>query len=105
MSDINSGPPILVFTDHFVVGGPYHRNERAILDMLDFFETNLDNPRRIAAERKIDYVAWCDPGDLTGPKYENSPALAVHLAEGDPPSWLEPLSPKDDRLQVYRVLR
>ncbi|MCB1464380.1 MAG: hypothetical protein KDJ90_18630 [Nitratireductor sp.] len=102
MSDINSGSPILVFTAHSVVGGPYHRNGRAILDMTDFFETDLDNSRRIAAERGIDYVAWCDPGDLDGSEYADSQALAAVLARGEAPDWLERVSPRDDRLQVFR---
>ncbi len=103
MNDINSGSPILVFTDHFVVGGPYHRNGRAILDMTDFFETDADKPQRIAGERGIDYVAWCDPGGLDGPAYADSPALAARLAHGEVPDWLEGVSPRDDRLQVFRV--
>ncbi|MCG6857050.1 MAG: hypothetical protein LJE67_03195 [Salaquimonas sp.] len=105
MNDINSGPSILVFTHHSVVGGPYHRNGRAILDMTDFFETDLDKPKRIAAERDIDYVAWCDPGDLDGPQYASSQALAALFARGEAPDWLERISSKDDRLQVFRVLR
>lgn len=105
MSDLNSGPAILVFTGHTVVGGGYHRNERAILDMLDFFETDLDAPRRLAAERRLDYVAWCDPGELDAPKYAASLALAVQLAAGTEPDWLERLSPAGERLQVFRVHR
>ncbi|MEC9343241.1 MAG: hypothetical protein VYD64_05275, partial [Pseudomonadota bacterium] len=104
MNDINSGPSILVFTDHAVIGGPYHRNERAILDMTDFFETDEDNPARIARERGIDYVAWCDPGNLDGPGYAGNPALAARLARGETPDWLQRLSSPDDRLQVLRVV-
>jgi len=103
MSDINSGPEILVFTPHTVAGGGYHRNGKAILSMLDFFETDMEKPRAIAGAGAFQYVAWCDSGELTDAKYDSSPALAVALARGKPPAWLEPLSPAHDRLQVYRV--
>ncbi|MEZ5799985.1 MAG: hypothetical protein R3D29_05355 [Nitratireductor sp.] len=86
MSDINSGPVIIVDTAHSVVGGPYHRNERAILDMVDFFETDLEKPREIALRREVDYVAWCDPGKPVTPELENNPALAIHLLKGSGPT-------------------
>ncbi|MEZ5871807.1 MAG: hypothetical protein R3D32_08160 [Nitratireductor sp.] len=105
MSDVNSGPVILVDTYHSVVGGPYHRNERAILDMVDFFETDLDKPRAIALRRPIDYVAWCDPGKPVTPELENNPALAIHLLKGTEPDWLERISNPDERLLLFKVRR
>ncbi|MCB1428307.1 MAG: hypothetical protein KDJ66_04155 [Nitratireductor sp.] len=105
MSDVNSGPVIIVKTGHSVVGGPYHRNERAILDMVDFFETDLEKPRAIALRRPIDYVAWCDPGKPVTPELENNPALAIHLLKGSEPDWLERVSSPDERLLLFRVRR
>lgn len=103
MSDVNSGPAIPVFTSNFSVGGPYHRNGRAILDMMDFFRTDMEKPRRIAAERAIDYVAWCEPVEPLA--QSESGTLAAHLARGEAPDWLVPLSAPGDRLHVYKVLR
>ena len=105
MSDINSGPVIIVDTAHSVVGGPYHRNERAVLDMVDFFETDLEKPRQIALRRGVDYVAWCDPGKPVTPELENNPALAIHLLKGTEPDWLERISGPDERLLVFKVRR
>lgn len=103
ISDINSGPAIAVFTANLSVGGPYHRNARAILDMMDFFHSDLEQPRRIAAERAVDYVAWCEP---VGPLAESeSGTLAARLARGEAPDWLEPLSAPGDRLHLFRVRR
>jgi hypothetical protein len=103
MSDINSGPSVVVFTQHDAIGGPYHRNGKAILDMLDFFETDLDNPRRIARERGIRYVAWCENIEPFGEEYRDSQALAVRIERGEEPQWLERISPPGDRLHLFRV--
>ncbi len=103
MSDINSGPSIVVFTPHLAIGGPYHRNGRAILDMLDFFETDLENPARIARERGIAYVAYCENIDPFGVEYDSSEALAVKIERGEAPDWLERVSAPGERLHVFRV--
>jgi hypothetical protein len=103
MSDINTGPEVVIFTRHDSIGGPYHRNGKAILDMLDFFETDLVNPQRIARERAIAYVAYCEDIEPNGPELAGSPALAVRIVEGKEPAWLERVSPAGDRLHVFRV--
>lgn len=103
MNDINSGPAVIVFTHHFAIGGPYHRNGRAILDMLDFFETDLENLARIARERGIRYVAYCENIEPFGPEYDSSDALAVKIERGEAPDWLERVSTPGERLHVFRV--
>ena len=104
MTGINSGPPAVVFTPHNVVGGPYHRNAEAILDMLDFYETDLENPRRIARERAIEYVTYCEPGEEIEPDKKDSPALAIHIRNGTEPAWLERISDPEARLHLFRVV-
>lgn len=103
MSDINSGPVIVVHTGQSVVGGPYHRNERAILDMVDFFETDVDTARSIAERRAVDYVAYCEPVEAIEPGLETHPALAIRIRRSDEPVWLKRLSDADDRLHLFRV--
>lgn len=109
-NDLGSGPPILVFTHHSVVGGNYHRNERAILDSLDFFASESSRARQIADAREADYLAYCqaDPRiSVAGQESETPNPLSMRqrLKSGDLPSWLEPVSPQDDRFQVYRIVR
>jgi hypothetical protein len=91
MSDLNIGPAVPVFTHHDVVSGPYHRNEKAILDTGEYFGTNLEAAQRITRERGIDYVAYCEDVEPlpTSPKYKD--ALAVKIVA------------KGDRLHVFRV--
>ena len=102
MTDINSGPAVLAFTARSAVGGPYHRNAAAILDMLDFFETDLDKPKRIAAARGIDYVYFCDTGDLTLAEVKASGTLLAKILLAPNP-WPERLTPKDQRYHLFRV--
>jgi hypothetical protein len=105
MSDINSGPPIIVFTGHSAIGGPYHRNAPAILDMLDFFETDLATSLAVLQRRAIDYVYFCDTGDFTRAEAQASDSLAAHIVLGTDPDWLERLTPKGQRYHLFRVRR
>lgn len=110
MNDLGSGPPILVFTHHSVVGGNYHRNEQAILDTLDFFAADDETARQIAARRGADYLVYCQRDPRTNisqtPARKTKPgALGMRLRSGSVPPWLELVSPLEDRLRVYRILR
>jgi hypothetical protein len=103
MTDINSGAPALVFTVHDVVGGPYHRNERAILDMLDFFGKPQAQARAIAMRRGIDYVAYCEPLEPVTAATGKVEALSIAIRTGNEPGWLQRLSAPEERLHVFAV--
>jgi hypothetical protein len=105
INDLNSAPPILVFTKHDVLAGNYHRNGRAILQTLDFFETSLAKARTIARTLRADYVALCDPGTPVpaGPGQDGK--LGVHILNGTLPNWLQRVSPDGDRLIVLKIVK
>ncbi|MEM7461434.1 MAG: hypothetical protein AAF362_02000 [Pseudomonadota bacterium] len=103
MTDINSGPATLIYTDHDVVGGPYHRNTRAILDMVDFYSTNPQKAEQIARRRGVQYVTYCQMHRPMTEKERASDALLVHMIKRTEPDWLERLSGDNDRLHVFRV--
>jgi hypothetical protein len=105
MTDVDTGPGALVFTRHSVVGGPYHRNAKAILDIIDFFDTDEATARRIAVERRIDYVAFCESPDPLDESRRNSPGLAVKMRLGTEPEWLERVSAPGARMHVFKVRR
>jgi hypothetical protein len=105
MTDINSGAPTLVFTAHDVVGGPYHRNEGAILDMLDFFGKPSPRARAIATMRGIDYVAYCEPLEPLNAETRKVDALLVEIRTGNEPGWLKRLSPAGERMHVFAVVK
>ncbi len=98
ISDLNSASPILVFTNNSVVSGPYHRNQQGILDILDFFDTNLKKAREIAERHKVDYVAFCKSGN------KRAKTLRSRLNASNPPAWLKQLSSPSDSLLVFRLI-
>lgn len=103
MHDVDTGPGLVVFTRHDGIGGPYHRNGRAILEMLDFFETDAASALAIAAARGIDYVALCEDVEIADAEDLRSATLAARILSGREPGWLERVSPRIERLHVYRV--
>ncbi len=103
MSDLNIGPAVPVFTHHTVVGGPYHRNERAILDTRDFFRTDVQTAERITRERGIKYVAFCEDVEPLSPNPKRKDALAVQIVTGKEPAWLERISHEGERMHLFRV--
>lgn len=103
MTDINSGPATLVFTDHDVVGGPYHRNTQAILDMVDFYSTNPEKSEQIARRRGVQYVTYCEMQRPLTESEKTSDALLVQIMNDREPDWLKRLSSKNDRLHVFKV--
>jgi len=104
MSWLNSAPAILIFTDKSVVSGPYHRNQRGILDVMDFYRTNADNARKIATRHKVDYVTLCTFKRSAKKIADSKKAtLESRLYAGDVPNWLERLSVEGDKMLVFRV--
>jgi hypothetical protein len=94
---------LVIFTRHDGIGGPYHRNGKAILEMLDFFETDEARARAIADARGIDYVALCEDVEIADAENLRSATLAARILSGREPGWLERVSPRVERLHVYRV--
>ncbi len=107
ISGLNSAPAILVFTDKSVVSGPYHRNQQAILDVMDFFLTDTDQARKIARYHQIDYVALCRSSPVILRQAEGTDMhdikLKARLLSDDLPPWLSRLSGKNDKLLVFGV--
>ena len=107
MSGLNSAPSIMIFTDKTVVAGPYHRNQQGILDVLDFYLTDVERARAISERHGLDYVVLCNSSTINSQSanQSNSPArsLKAMLVNGDHPGWLEPLSDSGEKLLIFRV--
>jgi hypothetical protein len=104
MSDLSSGPALLVFTRHTTIGGPYHRNGQAIRDILDFFASPPTQAKKLADKWRIDYVAFCDQG-LKYVDANNGNLLGARIFSGDEPAWLERLSSSGERLKLFRMVK
>ncbi len=105
LNDLDTGPQLLVFTQHAIFSGNYHRNGKTILRTLDAFETNSANARDVAREWAADYVVLCDPGPSPSAAPGDQDKLSVRIRKGDMPAWLQRLSPPHERLIVLKVLK
>lgn len=105
INDLNSGPSILIFTNHTILASNYHRNGSAILKTMNFFETNLTNAQKILAQSQARYVVYCDPGKKLVPTAADRQKLAWHILSGKLPKWLKRVSPPQDRLIILKIVR
>ncbi|MBL4890326.1 MAG: hypothetical protein JKX91_00565 [Rhizobiaceae bacterium] len=105
MTDLYSATTALVHSPHTVISGPYHRNERGILDVLDFFGADIKTSRALAEKYKLDYVSFCMNSAERMRKIYPEAQLAARIKEGDLPDWLKEVSPKDSIVKVLKVLR
>jgi hypothetical protein len=103
---IDSGPFILLETQHSVLAAPYHRNQSGNLAMLDMMLAAPAEAERRMAARGVDYVAFC-PG--APERYNDAAAapnsLAAALANDQAPAFLERIAFEGTDLAVYQVRR
>ena len=104
---VDLGPRLIAVTHHNAVAGPYHRNERAILDVMRAFRGSADTAQTTVMRRGIDYVLIC-PGMSESTIYRaRAPkGFYVQLAKGQVPGWLSPIElPEDSPFKMWRVVR
>ncbi|HHZ08946.1 MAG TPA: GtrA family protein [Rhizobiales bacterium] len=102
----NLGAPILRYTAHRVLAGPYHRNVDGNLLALRAFLESEPSARAVVREEGLSYVALCAGNDETATFAAWAPdGFLAALKEGDVPAWLEPLPGNDgSALAIYRVV-
>lgn len=104
---IDLGPRMIVTTHHDVVGGPYHRNDRAIADVMKAFRGDEAQARRIIAEYRSDYLLVCpDMSTATVFMSEAPNGFYGQLMKGRVPAWLRPVElPQDSPFKMWKVVR
>jgi hypothetical protein len=103
---IDLGPRLIVTTHHDAVGGPYHRNDQAIADVMLAFRGDEAQAHRIIHEYRSDYLLIC-PNMATATIFmsEAPKGFYVQLAKGKAPSWLQPIQlPKDSPYMMWKVV-
>ena len=102
---IDLGPRIIVATHHDAIGGPYHRNDRAIADVMKAFRGDEPQAHRIVAEYGSNYLMICpDMSTATIFMGEAPNGFYGQLVRGKVPSWLEPIElPKDLPFKMWKV--
>ena len=84
LSPIDFGPPILLFTSHDVLAGPYHRSTEALLAGFVPFDGDEETLRAKMERRGADYLLLCRDRS-----YGGGTSFAHGLAKGGQADWLE----------------
>jgi hypothetical protein len=93
LTHIDLGSEILYRTPHEVIGTPYHRNARGLLDAHAIWTAaSCDEARQLLRGRNIDLVLLSRPERPLAPELAScaSPFYQT-LLEGDPPDWCVPV--------------
>lgn len=103
---IDLGPRMIVATHHDAIGGPYHRNDRAIADVMNAFRGDEPQARRIITEYRSDYLLVCpDMSTATIFISETPNGFYGQLMKGKVPAWLQPIElPKNSPFKMWRVV-
>lgn len=89
---VDLGPRLIVMTRHNGIAGPYHRNERAILDVHHAFTGSPDAFRNIAKRYGARYLLVCpNMAETTVYRARQPNGFYGQLSKGKVPEWLEPV--------------
>jgi hypothetical protein len=103
---IDLGPRLIVATHHSAIGGPYHRNDKAIADVMKSFRGDAGEAHRIITEYRSDYLLVCpDMSTATIFMSEARNGFYGQLVDGKVPAWLRPVPlPKDSPFKMWKVV-
>ena len=103
---IDEGPRLITLTHHSAVGGPYHRNAQAILDIEHAFRGTPDQAHAIIAAHHAAYLLVCPHmSEATIYQAEAPAGFYAKLAGGYTPSWLAPQPlPAGSPYRMWRVV-
>jgi hypothetical protein len=103
---IDSGPRLITLTHHSAVGGPYHRNAQAILDIEHTFRGTPDQAHAIIDSHHAQYLLVCPHmSEATIYQSEAPAGFYAKLESGFTPAWLarQPL-PANSPYQLWKVV-
>ncbi len=101
---LDMGPEVLLRSDHTILAASYHRNDRAMGEVIRAFIAAPGEAREIVMRNNADYLATCAlKDDLVLYQSVAEGNLADSLLSGDVPDWLEPVEGfTEGALRVYR---
>ena len=107
-SFVDLGPRLISVTRHDTIAGPYHRNDRAIADVMNAFRGDEAQAKRIIVDDyRSDYLLVC-PNMSTATIFQaDTPkGFYMQLVKGRVPGWLTPidLGPKSPFL-MWKIVR
>lgn len=106
------GAGVLVWTDHSVLAGPYHRDVSGTMATIDALRSAPAEARAIVAASAADYVLVCAAAPETNFYAHHAASgvaaeqtLSATLGRGEHPDWLQPVDIGASPLSLYRVIR
>lgn len=103
MNELNTGPAILIFTDHQIIAANYHRNEKPILDSQRFYKGTAEIAKEIAKRNGVELVTYCQRVPSAPRQIKDPNAMANRMIRNELPNWLEKISSKENRLMIFKV--
>ncbi|MFO1149728.1 MAG: hypothetical protein U1E62_15230 [Alsobacter sp.] len=106
---VESGPFLLLATQHAVLSAPYHRNAHGLLAASRILSAQPEEAEALARAQGVGWVAICTHSSTLERMRGESrnagadPRLALRLLAGATPSWLEPVETGTPALLAYRV--
>lgn len=102
---VDLGPRLIVLSRHSGIAGPYHRNERAILDVHRAFTGPTEKFRAIAARHHAQYLLICpNMAETTVYRSRNPRGFYARLHQNKVPDWLEPVAlPPGSPYRLWKI--
>lgn len=107
LTHVDFGPRLITVTHHDAVTGPYHRNDREIVDVMKAFREGPEYARRMIADRGIDYVLICPNFSESTIYQADAPrGFYAQLTKGKVPEWLRPVPlPANSPFRMWAVVK
>jgi len=102
---VDMGPRLVTMTHHEGIAGPYHRNERAILDVHHAFMGTPAQFRPIAKAHGARYLLICpNLAETTLYRARSKNGFYAQLHRGQVPKWLVPVAlPKGAPYRLWKI--
>lgn len=103
---VDLGPRLIAVTPHNALAGPYHRNSRAIIDVMRAWRGDEANALATVRRYRVDYVLICPNMSESTVYRADAPAgFYSRLAQGYAPGWLTPVPlPENSPYKMWRVV-
>jgi hypothetical protein len=104
---IDLGPRLITVTHHDAIAGPYHRNWRQIVDVMNAWRGSEQQAHQIIVGKyHSDYVLSCPNSSTTTIFMSETPkGFYGQLQRGQVPNWLQPVQlPKDSPYRMWKVV-
>ncbi len=112
LNQFSLGAGVLVWTNHSVLAGPYHRDVTGTMTMIETLRSAPDAARNAVVASVADYVLICPAAPETRFYAQHAAAgvapdatLSAMLGRGEHPDWLTPVDIGQSTLKLYRVVR